>query len=912
MFKHVKKIFAYVLILAVLAALVPAGSMAEENDAAPEMQSFIKKMTALGVMDKNVKIEENRNVTRIEFINMVMGILGIDLSGVANTDMSPFIDVDEDYIYAPQIRYFYDAGWMTGYSDGRFFPDADLEFNQAVKVIVNILGYGVLAEQNGGYPGGYLSVADEIKVLDGVASGSGRITFDTMLKLIDNALKTELYSMKFNGVTAEYDIDENETLLKKYHDIYVSKGVVTGTYITSLTGDNYGVNQGQIMIDKFRFESEMENSDDYLGYHVEYYFKDTTRGNVLMYMQPTNKNTLIEVSAQKILSDDSLVHDRCFVYEDAGGKRKVQKLYDDTFVIYNGKALPLYGKEHFNVKTGFVKLLDNDSDSQIDCMFIFKAEDAAVISSFGSDGEKTYIFDKTDSEHVITLEDNTQNDKYIIKKDGQTVTLSLLAEDDVILVGTAGDGSYKMIYAGGSKVEGIVKSIDVDEEKILIDDSWFDTGEFMKKAEESENKWTVTPQINVSGVFYIDCFGYVQGMTKSTKGVLRYGYLMKTYVDENEELYMLSVLYSGYEKERYNLAERVKLNGTKMKRDAVIKNLENALRGEDGTLYDKGRAAYMAAGGREVMQLIQYKLDDNDYITEINTVSPKEGISFEAEYVSTEYWSFYYKWNFASQYYVTADTYNFIINTDAELSYVRLGDFKVPASGQYTVYIYNLGEDRTIDALIMIENTSSANYGEAIAGCPRLEIIKSRNSFLDEDDMEAAGLVCYDGTKETTIAKYDKMPAGTKSNFDMLDKGDMIFHVNDSSGRVSSIIPVFDMDKIETFGQRKYSEQTGDKASDSFIHGIYEYNTPQIECRVTYAQVEKKVGQYMLYHSQPEHKEGATRVQLVPSVTFPVTIMETGNKITLSNGTYKDIMPGDKVIWVSKYSEVQQMILIRN
>ena len=50
-----------------------------------------------------------------------------------------------------------------------FAPDAFLTYEQALKVMVVITGYGDIANTNGGWIGGYLTVASRNSMLGGVS-----------------------------------------------------------------------------------------------------------------------------------------------------------------------------------------------------------------------------------------------------------------------------------------------------------------------------------------------------------------------------------------------------------------------------------------------------------------------------------------------------------------------------------------------------------------------------------------------------------------------------------------------------------------------------------------------------------------------------------------------------------------------
>ena len=77
--------------------------------------------------------------------------------------------------------------------DGTFSPDSPVTNEQAVKMIVCALGYGVKADRMGGFPFAYMKLADELEILKGLeVTGSAPALRDDVIKMIYNALDIPL------------------------------------------------------------------------------------------------------------------------------------------------------------------------------------------------------------------------------------------------------------------------------------------------------------------------------------------------------------------------------------------------------------------------------------------------------------------------------------------------------------------------------------------------------------------------------------------------------------------------------------------------------------------------------------------------------------------------------------------------
>ena len=77
------------------------------------------------------------NVTRGDFAVMLTNMLGVsELPHVVN---NPLADVNEDIYYSDAIAYCYDQGYIGGYPDGSYRPEATITRQEAAKIIAEAL-----------------------------------------------------------------------------------------------------------------------------------------------------------------------------------------------------------------------------------------------------------------------------------------------------------------------------------------------------------------------------------------------------------------------------------------------------------------------------------------------------------------------------------------------------------------------------------------------------------------------------------------------------------------------------------------------------------------------------------------------------------------------------------------------------
>ena len=82
---------------------------------------------------------------------------------VPNGNIKPnFADVDDSHPYAAHIASVVGIGLIDNVD--LFYPESSVTYNQAIKIVMTAAGYGDKAAYAGGYPTGYLKVANDAGV----------------------------------------------------------------------------------------------------------------------------------------------------------------------------------------------------------------------------------------------------------------------------------------------------------------------------------------------------------------------------------------------------------------------------------------------------------------------------------------------------------------------------------------------------------------------------------------------------------------------------------------------------------------------------------------------------------------------------------------------------------------------------
>jgi len=121
-----------------------------------------------------------------------------------------------DYIDTAQ-----NIGIINGVSETTFAPESYITYEQAIKMVVAALGYNDEATQKGGYPSGYMTVAKDLGILDGVQIvDENYATRADIARIVRNALDVPFYFLTNDNGTIRREA--SAISLYEIHDITFS------------------------------------------------------------------------------------------------------------------------------------------------------------------------------------------------------------------------------------------------------------------------------------------------------------------------------------------------------------------------------------------------------------------------------------------------------------------------------------------------------------------------------------------------------------------------------------------------------------------------------------------------------------------------------------------------------------------
>ncbi len=454
-----KKLIAYCIALLMLFQF-PLATCATENN-------YLYDLVSLNIIrgDGNGDYRLDDPMTRGEFAACVTRLLDYESAAEQTNLNCPFEDVNPDAWYADEICLLHSMNIIDGVSDTQFAPDSPVEYYHIVKIIVNVLGYGVAAEDAGGYPDGYIMIASKLGILSGVSTEN--FSRDDIMKAMHNALDVELLETWGDGRIEKHGNTLRELLMKTKPDgkLFEDTGIVTANADTYLFTANADFSDSEIEIDGIRYQTEGIDLRGLLGKSVQFYAVQKDNGTrQLISIRETKKNLVTEVMAEDLLHIDS-----DYLYYTNDSDREIKLALDASCtVVKNGRVFSQYPTGGLSVQKGSITAIDNNGDKAADVLFLeeyynVKVEEVLgttiVLAGNGRINGKKYVPVQSDSDTVRMV---------IYNENCERIAVSELSKNAIISVIASEDGTLLQLIVSGETIEGTISEISGNE--VLVND----------------------------------------------------------------------------------------------------------------------------------------------------------------------------------------------------------------------------------------------------------------------------------------------------------------------------------------------------------------------------------------------------------------------------------------------------------
>ena len=900
-----KRIISLLIIVAICLSMAP---LAYAQD---DLQTKIEYISSLGIMQgyDDGSFREDNPVTRAEFTAVAVRLAGqadIALSGMYD---GRFSDVSSDFWGAGYIELAYTMGIINGYTDGTFLPGNNVTYNEAIKMIVSLLGYELQAKNLGGYPAGYTAVASKLKLLDfKYYNPTAPINRGEVVRLICKALDAELMMIESFGTDGNYVLGKGGTVLEMLHKADTKEGIVTGTPLSSLRNDST-VSAGHVEIGGTRYLTDIDCSS-FLGKNVEYVVADAGSKEKVIYIKPAT-------SVKSVVIDGKDIVDVKGIFTSTGQVRywsenkKVRKIPFDAAVdvIYNNKVLAYANAGSINFENGIdmYECIDNDNDGTYDVLKL-KTYTDSYIKKVYADGSKHMVV--TDSNIAIT-NDTDDKDLFItVILNGEIVPFDEIKEGDIISYSKSLDSrSYEIIISRDS-VEGTVLSQASDEREVIIA-----IGENDYNVSKTLIEKLRVPVLNDSGKFYLNYKGEIAYLDGTDLSEGRYGFLAAVgNVDQLTGNCNIKILDVNNTFAVYPLAKKVKLSDKGVVSTKTTSEIASMF-SRDRT-WDDMRVAYT--------QIIRYKLNSDGEINYIATAKETPDVhSFSIAAPNRK--RLYSNSLFDQKWKITNDTVVFYIpSTHEGEDYTRYrsgGASSFLTSGNsYQVILYDANENGEVGAVFysltgqLREQTFSIDLGSSKV--MTIDRVINKN---DKDGITHCTISGIVNNNYTSVYVSDEFLASSK-NRDMLKNGNVIQYVTNAAqvkaahyeGQAEEIVSAIllcDTDKTPMKKQWNRTEVIQNSPKMTTVYGIVE--------SIDNNRITISIPDCGLRESE---KDNITQVRFENGNKFAEVYVADTQKVIKVNkiqkaidmGTFYDIQPGKKVFIRLRYDKVKDVVIYAN
>ena len=554
-------------------------------------------LTEIGVITAEIA-DFNQPISREEFAVYTTRIL--KLPEVDADSVRYFSDV-ETYSYAAgAINTLVEHGYISISEDRKFRPQDNITLAEASKILVTAVGYKVKANDEGGFPVGYISIASRLRLF-GKTQIQETVSYGQAFEMMVNTLERPILgieSVDGNGNVLTVREDDDTTLLTTVWDIYKASGTVNAVYGGSLNGVT--VRKGKLMLDdETYYLSEGVAAEDYIGDYAELYFlkpkEDSNKTIVSIRRVAENENVTIQAADLQSVSASEIT------FLNKRDKKQTLVLTAPAF-LYNGAVLGSGVQDKLaNINKGNIVVKDGNNDGNYDAVIV-KDYQNFLISSINGD----ILYDRLGSQSINLAE---YEQVRIYNAAGALTDSSELKVDQILSVARSIGKECVEIWISESTVSGSIDEqyqengiyyLTINGQKYPVEKSY---------AKKIENTYLAHFSAGESFTFKLDTFGNIAYAVKGVSA-MKTGYLLNAILDEKcmVPVAKLKIFTADNKFEVYELSERIRVNGVR------YREVADGFRSIPGVTQDSGNVTID-------QQLIRYTLDSDNKIDKLQTAS---------------------------------------------------------------------------------------------------------------------------------------------------------------------------------------------------------------------------------------------------------------------------------------------------
>ena len=732
-----KKIISIMLVIFILmSSLIVSAEINFYEDYAEKTDSLSMLRSLELLPDK--QFEAHSVTTRAEFCAMLAKAVGLYKSGG-----TVYKDVPLDHWASQSINSIVSLGLLKGVGNGYFFPDEPVKTSDIINAISKIV-------YQGEYFKGLLTLK-RLGVIERLNTTKDYFTNEETATLILQMLENPSYQVQtiFPGNT-QMKLTE-EPMFTFVHNIYEREGILDS--IICKGEKNYAMLDGVA----YEYSSELAYIKFFLSKNVIVYTCEDESGRRILYVKENDKKS----ETTKLLSENvNFINGEVNYYD--GKKERSLQISKNPLIYINGELQTQYIWKDLNHTSGWTEFVDCDDDGIIDSILQYRSVTSLV--TMVNSGKK--LID--DFYQINSLDLSKDGVSYsIFDKNGSVLSLSDIEKWDVLSIFKNSTGKDIIIIRSGERISGMVDGI--GEDLCSIDGVEYDVDKEYLNSERYELA------VGMKGTFYLNAFGKIVA-ARFEGNDMDYGILLA--VDEGKglsDILFVKLFTQNGKIEIIDSAEKLRINGNK----ESAKTASNIL---------KTNALY---------QLVRYKLNDEDVITDIELAKPpqKGEVPYDTSCFTLNYKGsskIYYD-IIGPGYKADAETQVFVIPSDrSDESSYQIGDKSLLPTDYTNVSFYDCGEDYYIHTAVVEYNSakgaSDNMYGQNMVVFKGLGKAVGRNGDVVpvvhymQMGQKGSVIVKSDGLRSVDSRTWSEYAGKTLED---LKPGDLFQFTTDSFGEMN-------------------------------------------------------------------------------------------------------------------------------
>lgn len=834
------------------------------------------------------------------------------LSGIAETEAKEvFSDVPSSHPHFSSIYLAYQLGLVSGVGGGSFNPVGEVSGEQAAKMLVTLAGYKAHAEAGGGYPSGYLALANQLGILKGVSTAVPFTKGELALMMYNTLFVIPARQASYGDTDGTF-VTDGDNLLAHFLRIYMTEGLVTANCYTSISGGT--TREGEISVNGERYIAPAALMQT-VGREMRVYYKENEQGEkeIVSFASAENTSALV-LRAEDILPETT---ETTLVYQRNEDEKRISISLGSAYVLYNGSIRSPYTEADIEPAAGTVTIWETASGKAT----LVAVEEYTDFVVENVSTEESFIYYEDNAQNEKGLDCADTNVRFIITDaDGNPADLQKITTGMVVSVMKSRDGKVCTVIVCGDTVSGLIT--EKTDKSVIISG---------KEYEFSSGFSEALPDVGENVALSLN----YQGKAVKTAGIIaerKYGYLMTGSFEGKglSSVGKIKLLTAEGKVEVFTASEKFAVN------DAIIggENLFNS-----GAVLSSVQSAAMEKiyqDGKIVEQLVVYDVNESGEITSVTTAADRTtelerdqsvfSLNYEtpeAMFLGYSLRTFHTKYHLPTNAIVFAVAESYTGDNDDQYK-VLAGSSIEHSKGYKELKLYDLSDENIISAMVtkmkvedadtyrsnavLVKEVVHAMTEDGIA-CEAIRVIGKGGAetlLYNPEEIEAdLAYVGTDGrTREIVITNKEEDPVCKENGgvlpisipLSKLEPGDIVKYSTIGNALKSMIVCLRAGYAVDLEKGFKGSALSSASETDDYREALFVYSTN------------------LLYAGETGFRFLATGVDGVKRERFhtygdaPVLIFDT-EKDTVKMGTKASLTKGD-AFFASRSNTVEHLIVI--